>query len=460
MFKQHNLTFYLTVLTIFLVPLVPFRMEVGPIPLSTEVVLIPLLTLAFVYDYWKRNIQLNAFPIKIFLILLGSFALISIVSLTQAASPLPGILEIVRFISYIFLFVIVSKTTFTHKEYVTIAATFLLSVLLLVAYGILSFVVDFNLNKAGLYALTEAWGRVGSTFTNPNYFAGLINFILPAFLFFSVLYFNRTSTRLLFFGFFALLVISQIFTYTRSAWFIMALAIIMVLLTMPKRFVQGFKNIPMLIAALLLAVSVINLPDVQERTTSAFFVIESLMPAGLLEFSSGSEGENTEESDAAAANKESTERAVVSRTTLWRTGWVMFKDNPVLGVGAGNYLVRYSEYTERYPELYVGHDEYSVHNSFLKVASETGIFGLLSFMAIYLYLLYFIGKEFLVNRNSNLLNQLLLAGLFIGTGTFLGQNLANNLIFIPQLNVIFWFVTGLTLSYVYAANFKKQKPTS
>ncbi|SIS42599.1 O-antigen ligase family protein [Salimicrobium flavidum] len=456
MLKQHSLTFYLTILTIFLVPLIPFRVEIGPIPLSTEVVLIPLLTLSFVYDYWKKNIRLNAFPIKIFLILLGAFAFISVVSLTQAQAPLPGILEIVRFVSYIFLFIIVTKTTFTYREYVTIATTFLMSVLLVVTYGIFSFVVDFNLNKAGLYALTEAWGRVGSTFTNPNYFAGLINFILPAFLFLSILYFTRTRTKLLFFGFFALLVISQIFTYTRSAWFIMALAIIMVLMTMPKRFWNGFKSIPMVIAALLLAISVVNLPDVQERTTSAFFVIESLIPTGMLQFNS-EESPDQEQSDAAAANKESTERAVVSRTTLWKTGWVMFKDNPVLGVGAGNYLVRYSDYTEKYPELYVGHDAYSVHNSFLKVASETGIFGLLSFLSIYLYLLYFIGKEFLKNRNKNLLNQLLLAGLFIGTGTFLGQNLANNLIFIPQLNVIFWLVTGLTLSYVYTTYAHKEK---
>ena len=124
----------------------------------------------------------------------------------------------------------------------------------------------------------------------------------------------------------------------------------------------------------------------------------------------------------------------------------MYKENPVLGLGIGNYNERYKEYVTKYPELNVGHDLYSVHNSYLKVASETGTIGIVSFLAIYLYFYIYLGKQYFRNQGDRL-KQVLLLGLFIGSGTYFGQNLANNLIFIPQLNIMFWLISGLILSY-------------
>lgn len=128
----------------------------------------------------------------------------------------------------------------------------------------------------------------------------------------------------------------------------------------------------------------------------------------------------------------------------------MWRDHPVIGVGIGNYYERYKDTVAKYPELDIGHDRYSVHNSYLKVAAETGTIGLISFLLIYLYYYVQIGREYIRNRDE-LLKKILLIGLFIGSGTFLGQNLANNLIFIPQVNVLFWLVSGLLFNYVHSS---------
>lgn len=443
---KHSLTYYLILLHLILIPLVPAKVYVGPIPVSAQVVLIPLLTLAVIIEYTRKRIEFNSLPIKTFAVLFGLFFIVQVISLTQAISILPGIKEMFRYLSYVFLFIIVTKIRFSKQEYYNFALTLAGTLAAAGLWGIASYAFDLNLNKAGVYALEEAYGRVHATMTNPNYWAGFVNFVIPMLLLFAVVRFKERKWQLLMYALFGIYVINQIFTYTRSAWLIMAMAIILTSLLIPKHFYKKMFTIHMIAATLLLGIIVYNLPDVQERTKSAMFVVQSFLPEGA---QSPDGGGDMDEED--KQNKSFTNKAVVSRTTLWKTGWVMYKENPVLGLGIGNYGERYKEYVTKYPELYVGHDEYSVHNSYLKVGAETGTIGLVSFLAIYLYYYFFLGKQFFRNR-EDLTKKLLLIGLLVGSGTYAGQNLANNLIFIPQLNALFWLISGLIFNYVHTAS--------
>jgi len=133
----------------------------------------------------------------------------------------------------------------------------------------------------------------------------------------------------------------------------------------------------------------------------------------------------------------------------------MMKENPVIGVGIGNYLVRYKEYVTKYPELYIGHDQYSVHNSYLKVGAETGFLGLIAFVAIYVvYYGYLLRLYF---ASSDRLGKLITVALIAGSATFIVQNLSNNLIFIPQLNTIFWLISGLAMAFVHQASARSSR---
>lgn len=457
MAQKHSITFYLVLLHLIIMPLVPLKVYAGPLPISAEVVLIPVLTVVALYEWYTKRIKLNDdLSMKTFMVLFGIFFLIQVISLTQAESLFPAIKEMVRYLSYAVLFYIVTKVNFSRSEYKTIGITFSVVLALVGIWGILTYVFAINLNTAGVYALEEAYGRVMATMGNPNYYAGFINFVIPGLLLVSVAYFKERKWQLMFFALFGIYVINQIFTYTRSAWLIMALAIILTSLLVPKRFYKKLFTIHMIIASIVLAIVVYNLPDVQDRTKSAMFVVQSFFPEDTTSPSGGvdRDGDGVEDDDGGKLNekdeknKSFTNKAVVSRTTLWKTGYYMYKDNPVLGVGIGNYDVRYEEYVTKYPELYIGHDQYSVHNSYLKVASETGTIGLVSFLAIYVYYYIFMVKQYIRHR-EDLLKKLLLVGLFVGAGTFAGQNIANNLIFIPQVNVLFWLISGLVFNYVH-----------
>ncbi|MFD2446712.1 O-antigen ligase family protein [Bacillus sp. CGMCC 1.16607] len=447
MANKNTLTYYFVLASLFVIPIFYFKAYLGPLPLSAEIVLIPLVTLAAIYDYFKGNIRLNEFKLWPFIIVFSLFLIVSLVSLINVIDLTAAIMEIARYLSYVVLFLIVVKINFSKEQYTNFAKWFAASVIIVGLFGVLQYVFNFSLNKAGLYALKEAKGRVDSTFVNPNYYSAFLNYIIPMFLLMAVAYFKDKKAQLLMFAFYAIFVINVILTYTRAAWVTMVCAGILLVILMPKQFTKNLFKIHILISILVLVTIVYFMPDVQSRTGSAVFAIQKLLPkdSKIAEFV-GDNVENPDELDPDEMEENSTtNRAVVSRVTLWKTGWVMLRDNPVLGVGMGNYYARYKEYVTKYPELDIGHDAYSVHNSYLKVGAETGFLGLVSFLLIYiLYFLTIIKLYF----KQNLIGRVMAVGLFVGSVCYMVQNLSNNIIFIPQLNVVFWLTAGLVMGFL------------
>jgi O-antigen ligase len=78
---------------------------------------------------------------------------------------------------------------------------------------------------------------------------------------------------------------------------------------------------------------------------------------------------------------------VRQRLATFRAGGLMFMHNPMLGVGPGDSMVAYPLYVPK--EAHCGcQDQLVVHNSFLQVLSETGIFGFIPFMIFIFSSLY------------------------------------------------------------------------
>ncbi len=64
--------------------------------------------------------------------------------------------------------------------------------------------------------------------------------------------------------------------------------------------------------------------------------------------------------------------AIVERLAHWRAAWRMVSDNPLLGVGIGNYVPVYPAYALPGWEDPMGH----AHNYYLNIAAEAGLIGL------------------------------------------------------------------------------------
>lgn len=73
--------------------------------------------------------------------------------------------------------------------------------------------------------------------------------------------------------------------------------------------------------------------------------------------------------------------AIQGRASENLTAWAMFVNNPLLGVGLNNFPILYQEYTKSIG-LAPSNQQRRPHDLYLEVAAETGIIGLIAFMAI------------------------------------------------------------------------------
>jgi len=124
------------------------------------------------------------------------------------------------------------------------------------------------------------------------------------------------------------------------------------------------------------------------------------------------------------------------RMQLWKEALCVIRDHPLWGAGLNTYAL----VIRPYKSFYFG--EAYAHNSFLQMAAETGVLGLLSFLWI-LFGYFKNGFRHLSNsRNS------LVLGLMSGVLAFLAQSFVDTNLYALQLVVLFWFMLGLTFAVI------------
>ena len=66
-----------------------------------------------------------------------------------------------------------------------------------------------------------------------------------------------------------------------------------------------------------------------------------------------------------------------SRLEIWEGSWKMFREHPLTGVGPGNYVALLKDYAPR-------HQGFGPHNNYIALLSETGLPGLMLYVAFFL----------------------------------------------------------------------------
>jgi putative inorganic carbon (hco3(-)) transporter len=185
--------------------------------------------------------------------------------------------------------------------------------------------------------------RIGGTVGSPNFAAAYLSISLASAA--SIL-FTNLGHKLKWLAIAVLGVggVALIFTFSRGGWIAAALGIALICLLGRRR--RGFSlKTPI---AVTLIVAMLCLPFL------------SVISARLLEDDKGS---------------------AQSRIPLMKLAFRIIEDNPVLGVGANNFTAVMDRYlTSDFREGWL----FTVHNKYLLVLSETGILGLLAFVAFLL----------------------------------------------------------------------------
>ncbi|MDQ1256197.1 MAG: O-antigen ligase protein [Candidatus Hydrogenedentes bacterium] len=130
------------------------------------------------------------------------------------------------------------------------------------------------------------------------------------------------------------------------------------------------------------------------------------------------------------------------RLSYWRTGWVIAKNHFWTGVGWGNFRTAYPKY-----QPLDAADVKMAHNDYLQTLCETGIFGLIAFLAFWTYFLVWGARR--IVRETDLGERLVLAGLYAGVLAFLLHSVVDFNFYNPSLAFFLSLLTGCF--YVYSA---------
>ncbi|KKQ55235.1 MAG: O-antigen polymerase [Parcubacteria group bacterium GW2011_GWA2_38_13] len=97
--------------------------------------------------------------------------------------------------------------------------------------------------------------------------------------------------------------------------------------------------------------------------------------------------------------------SIKNRLIGWNIGWMGFKERPILGWGNENFSYIFN--TRFNPEIVADSGSYTwfdrAHNTLIEVASANGIFGLLAFLAIYIFAFFMIIKSDREKKEKNIL---------------------------------------------------------
>lgn len=189
--------------------------------------------------------------------------------------------------------------------------------------------------------------RVGGPLGDPNFYAQILIVILP--LAISRTFYETKMPLRILAGFASLVIgMSIVFTFSRGGLIALIICLVALIVYQPPRFRAIFIIIGVLWVVLLL------LPPTYKSRMGTLT--------------------NLNESPAA-------ENSFRGRVSEMLSAWYMFRDNPILGVGANNYPIYYQDYS-RQIGLDPRAENREPHNLYLEVAAETGLVGLIVFGVI------------------------------------------------------------------------------
>jgi O-antigen ligase len=245
--------------------------------------------------------------------------------------------EIALYIQIFLMYIYIIGTVKNEKEVIFISKILFLGALLESLIMISLSVIGHSIIISGLEARIDSDMRVGGTIGSPINAAGFYSLVLVPILSITFIRVHKLYKGIAIITF-ILGFISLFLTYSRGGWIAFLISSGLFFLIIRKRF--RFSSIIPLSIALLSVVLV-------------FPFIDMIL---------------TRLSDL---------ETMSARMTFIKIAYRMISDNPFMGVGANNFALEINRYVT---SKYVGDFLYVVHNRYLLVLAETGIFGLFTFL--------------------------------------------------------------------------------
>lgn len=379
-----------------IVPIGFYKIKIFKVPITADLILAVIICLYLLKILFSKN-ERQKFKCALYdffhdylCICITALLAIMIISIFYSKEKGLAMNETFRFLSYIILFFII-KYDFKETINKIVLKVFILISFVLSTFGIIQFFTNIGLNKNFISSR-----RITSTFENPNHFGAFL--MLAMFPVIMLMIYEKNKSKKLAYCILSLLIFaSMVMTGSRNAYlgFVLACIVLCILI--------NWKLIWILISTCIAAVFI--------------------NPIGKRFIQITDESQN------------------ISRINLWKTAIKMIKDNPIFGVGNGNYVSNYDLYTTKYKiPKFEGLKRYPSHNSYLKVESELGIVGIVSFIGM-LFMIFNKLRVFVKECSNNYYRSFYI-GFLASLIAFYFMNISDNLLFVPNETSYFWILVA------------------
>lgn len=290
------------------------------------------------------------------LIMMSGYGLVGFFSIFYADDPIRAQDGVIDFIKDALIVVIVSILLRRASLFRWVVWTLLIAGIFMGTLSVFQYATGTFDNEYGGFAQAPILHIVGESddhrvsgpIGDPNYYSQIMVVMVPLALerFWKE---KKRSLRLLAGWAAAVSILSIVFSFSRGGF--LALVVVLGLI-----FIYRPPKIHIIIATLIVAVML--LPFIPAEYTARIATITNIL---------GNSGRSVQN-----------EASFRGRASEVIVAWMMFRDNPILGVGYGNFPVHYQEYS-RLLGLDPRTEERAAHNLYLEVAAELGIFGLIAF---------------------------------------------------------------------------------
>lgn len=338
-------------------------------------------------------------------ILLLILATIMGISTLYSLEKVLAIRETIRFASYLIIYFIIKYFLRDKKSIKLLMESMIVTVFIVCIFSVFQYLTNFHLQQEFIdnYDYIK---RIPSTLENPNALAGyLILFLFPLIMVTIMNFRNERGRKIktYIYGLLSVLVLLGIvLSGSRNGYvgIIIGIVVLTCLYGVKTIFAYGIAGVILLL-----------IPQISHRIFELFDMSKNS-----------------------------------SRLNLWKLGFYMIKDFPLLGVGNGNNVVYYDIYSDKYPDLRYGdYKRFSSHNSYIKIESELGLPGGITFIL----LIIFIIKEviFFINNVSSKWWKAFYTGFLASSISFFAMNFFDNLLFAPKVALYFWVIVAIMESY-------------
>lgn len=377
--------FFLLCVLIFFLPISKAIIEI-----TAGLSILLFLIKKFMLKKWLKKTPLN---LTLFIYLAVCF--LSIFLSSSAKISVKTFLN--KILENVFLFFLVSETFISKKRLNILFTILFLSSGLIGIDGIYQFFThqDFLRNRPSLDI-----PRIYASFTSPNALGCYLNFSLA---FLAVYFFtgiNSKKQKISLAVLFCLLFICLLLTVSRGAWlaFFCSAAFMSV-------FIPHMRVFFLIILLIIISMRPLCYSFLRERLNNIL-----------------------------------TLRDIIDRDRemIWQTGWRMFMAHPWVGLGLGTFMFNFEKFViEGYPNTIP-----YAHNCYLQIASEIGVIGLTSFLAI-LFVFFYQGLKALLLKETKTFSWSILLASLTATLGYSTQMFADTIFYNLDLGALFWLMLGI-----------------